>query len=105
MSEVTATRWLKSLVPVDLKDLEAVSRHTELQEWLESTPWPGSSAAVPSQSAAFPGRTRTTPLPTGTAARPFSDLHEDPAFEAAALQVMSATVREGQVVVAAGDLP
>ena len=40
-----------------------------------------------------------------TAASPFSDLPDDPTFEVASLQVATGQLRDGQVVVSAGDKP
>ena len=40
-----------------------------------------------------------------SAADPFKDLPDDPAFEGAAMQVAMGTLRDGQVVVSAGDKP
>src|SRR6267142_6680221 len=36
VSEITATPWLKSLFPCELKELQALRRHPEIQEWLRT---------------------------------------------------------------------
>jgi hypothetical protein len=60
------------------------------------------STPVPPPQSVQPG----SPAQPGlNPADPFSDLPEDPAFETAALQVATGEVRDGQVVVAAGDRP
>src|SRR5262249_7353596 len=55
---------------------------------------------------AYPGRTRNTQRASAVApSAPFSDLADDFTFEAAELQVATGKVREGSVLVAAGDTP
>jgi hypothetical protein len=105
ISEVTATPWLKNLVPFEFKDIEAVPRHPEFQQWLQTTPWPTNFASFAFRPTAFPGKPRPATQPGVTAANPFSDLPDDSAFEGAALQVATGAVRDGQVEVAAGDVP
>ncbi|HEY5915583.1 MAG TPA: hypothetical protein VJA21_33785, partial [Verrucomicrobiae bacterium] len=38
-SEITASGWLRSLFPCEVKDLKGVTRHPELQDWIRSTTW------------------------------------------------------------------
>ena len=58
-----------------------------------------------SRSGTSSGQVGTAPQPGGSAADPFSDLSDDPVFEAAGLQVAVGQARGGEVVVAAGDKP
>jgi hypothetical protein len=105
ISDITATLWLKNLVPFDLQDMQAVPRHPEVQQWLQNTPWPTNLSALSMRPAPLSPRTRPAAQPGVTADNPFSNLPEDTAFEAAALQVAVGALRDGQVEVAAGDLP
>src|SRR5436309_6265960 len=36
ISDVTASRWLRTQFPCELKEIKAVARHTELQEWVRT---------------------------------------------------------------------
>jgi len=112
VSEVTATPWLRNLFPMDLKDVQTIERHSEFQQWLQSATWVtnvASSAAArraagnrrSGQSAAE----RNAVPADATMASPFSTLAEDPAFEAASLQVAVGTLRDGSVVVSSQDVP
>ncbi len=116
ISDVTSTPWLRSLIPCDLKEIQSVQRHAEIQEWVRSaygstnlantgSSRPAGSGADRRRSGLPPGGNRSVPQPEAAANNPFSDLPEDLAFEAAALQVATGEVRDGRVVVAAGDTP
>jgi hypothetical protein len=126
ISEITATPWLRNLLPCALNDIRTVQSHPELQEWLRSPTWPANVAEqpqnqTPNQAAeAFRRRYRSgkqsapaapqvqvqPPLRPGVSdSSPFTDLPDDSAFERADLQVAVGEVRDGQVVVAAGDKP
>jgi hypothetical protein len=105
VADVTATPWLRSVLPFTLNDMRPVQEHPELQEWLRNTPWQSSSAGlVRAQPGSFrPGG--LVPAPGVSAATPFKDLPDDPAFEAAGLQVAMGELKDGEVVVSAGDKP
>jgi hypothetical protein len=124
ISEITATPWLRSVLPCALNDIRTVQRHPELQEWLRSATWSANVAEPPQNQApdqaaeafrkryGLAGRSgraapqAQAPLRPGvSAASPFTDLADDSAFEGADLQVAVGEVRDGQVVVAAGDKP
>jgi hypothetical protein len=103
VSEITATPWLRNLFPLDLKDARSVEHHPEFQQWLRSASW--TTNTVYSAKRSGPNA-RNIPTPFGTAASsPFSELPDDPAFEAAAMQAVVGTLRDGNVVVSAGDIP
>lgn len=115
VSDVTASPWLRKLLPWEPKDIVGVAKHPELEDWLRT----GESVA-----ASLPGRDippsmlrrygivgRAAPQspdqsPSAPLMRsPFADLPVDATFEAAEIQVVTGEVRDGRVVVAAGDLP
>src|SRR5439155_7057497 len=39
INDVTASPWLKNLLPCDVKNIQPVQRHTEIQQWLQSATW------------------------------------------------------------------
>src|ERR1017187_5399059 len=127
ISEITATPWLRSVLPCALNDIRTVQSHAELQEWSQSATWPEGFAGQPgsqpiryglSNSRVRPGspprrigsmppivQQSALPQLIVGAADPFKNLPDDSAFERAALQVAVGEVRDGQVVVTAGDKP
>ena len=105
ISEVAATPWLRNLFPVDLKDMQKVERHPELQQWLQSGSWATNVPSVAGNRRPASARSRTAPQPDTTTGNPFSNLPDDPAFEAAALQVAVGPLRDGSATVSAGDTP
>jgi hypothetical protein len=127
ISEITASPWLRNALPCEVNDIRTVQSHPELQQWLQSATWPERFAEQPQNQRVMygqPGRQtrsgrnqappvpaapeaqlRTPPRPGVSAASPFTDLPDDSAFERADLQVAVGQVRDGQVVVAAGDKP
>jgi len=130
INDVTASPWLKNLLPCDVKNIQPVQRHTELQQWLQNATWSTNLSASGANSQQFgrrygqpgstPGgnqRNRSAPTPpnyqqnrpteetTTSADKPFGNLPDDFAFEAVELQVATSTLRDGRVVVAADDVP
>jgi hypothetical protein len=99
ITDVTAARWLRNLFPCDLKEMQTIHQHPEFQNWLRTaTPKRGGKASY--RAAATTGdRSRLRPD------QPFNDLAMDPVFEAAELQAATGAVRDGQVLLAAGDIP
>ena len=103
ISDVTASAWLRNVLPCEPKEFKTVAAHPQLQNWLRS---PGSRTNAPSGVVNVPGGTRGQPLRPGvTASNPFADLADDTAFEMADLQVATGPVRDGRVIVAAGETP
>ena len=51
ISEITATPWLRSVLPCELNDIRTVPSHPELQQWLQSATWPESFAELPQNQA------------------------------------------------------
>jgi hypothetical protein len=129
ISDITATPWLRGVLPCELNDMRTVQSHPELQQWLQSATWPAGLAARADVPVAAYGQPRfavrtgprafakrsgaappiVQPEPPAqalvSAADPFKDLPDDSAFERADLQVAVGGVRDGQVVVTAGDKP
>ena len=132
ISDITATAWLRDLLPFELNDIRTVSTHRELQQWLQSGPWPTNVAGasrIPTRGFAGRGRVglaslpknfpagvpapAPTPIaqpgapaePDANAADPFRGLADDPAFETADLQVGMGTMRDGEVEVATAGKP
>ena len=119
-SDVTASPWLKSLVPCDVKNLQGVSPHTELQDWLGRVPGVTNATAESDSPPASPramdpamrrrygvgpsrGGLPGSMPPAATSL--FENLATDPAFEAAEMQVAVGPVREGTIELTAGELP
>jgi len=76
INDVTASPWLKNLLPCDVKNIQPVQRHTELQQWLQNATWSTNLSASGANSQQFarrywsagstPGgnqRNRSTPAP------------------------------------------
>jgi hypothetical protein len=92
--------WLKQLLPMEATGVTSLAIHGELQTWLVSrVRFDGgqfSSAATPSRN------------PSGKAApvgNPYSRLEADPAFEQAAMQVITGRNRDGFALVGPESSP
>ena len=97
ISDVNATPWLRGIVPCDLTNMVSAPSHSALQQWVRS--------AASSPAAArlkLPNRPRS-PNAANADSNPFADLAEDPDFEKADLQIATGTLRDGEVMAAAGD--
>jgi hypothetical protein len=124
VADVGAAQWLKNIFPCDLKELKPLARHPEFQEWLQGATWSTRilTNAAPRRGPALlqrrygvmPGAQGNRPVPQPPSAQqpaeppgenPLRDLVDDFTFEAAEMQVATATVRDGVVRVAAGDTP
>lgn len=93
--------WLKKVLPCDLKDMQAVASHQELQTWLEQ----GTTATFTTPTRA---RRNKAAVPVDQAEQTraaFEDLRPDSTFEAAEIRVATGTLRDGRVLVACGDVP
>ena len=69
ISDITATPWLRSVLPCELNDIRTVQSHPELQEWLRSATWPTSFADRPRIKPAYGQRTAATGPPERSGAR------------------------------------
>jgi hypothetical protein len=100
VSDVTASPWLRTVLPVEPKDMKTISAHTEFQTWLKS-PLDYQSQLIPQTGSQMmsPGvrrptrsaRTASEGLP---ASEPFANLPDDVDFELADMQVVMGNVRE-----------
>ena len=117
IADITGTRWLQSVMPFDLKEMQPVQRHAELQEWLRrstartnepssvgSAPMPDPFAARYGARSGRPPRPMRQPVPDAPA-RATADLRDDFTFEASEMLVGTGRMRDGHVDVAAGDTP
>jgi hypothetical protein len=96
-NDFAAVPWLRNILPCDLKDMQAVASHPELQAWVEQ-----GVTVIPKL------RRNKVPAPVDQADQmraAFDDLRSDSVFEAAEIRVATGTLRDGKVVIAAGDLP
>jgi hypothetical protein len=120
VSDITAVPWLQKLLPCELKDIKAVPHHSELQTWVRTAYWATNATASPDDSATIirqrygvaPGQKRgkrgssQNPAPGEVdGAATFTEMTDDPAFELATMQVATGTVRDGHIVVSAGEMP
>lgn len=118
ISEVAATPWLNDLLPCDLKDVQSIEHHPELQQWLKRAGGPANLVYSPNRPPSgfaprygrpqspvatgnLPGRAAS--LQTVTTNNPFSQLTDDIGFETNALQVAVGKLRDGQVLVETED--
>jgi len=95
--DVNSVPWLKKIVPINLTDVQNVSSHSELQQWVRDT----QTEEIVPEASSLPNRRVTSRL-RGPHAKPFADLPEDSTFESAALSVAGGTLRPGAEVIASG---
>lgn len=114
ISEITATPWLDDLFPCELKDMQLVARHTELQDWLvhaggtnlvfyPNQPNPRYNQPFRKRYGAPPGMAPGSAPSSVVTNNAFSELPDDFAFETNALQVAVGKLRDGKAVVTAED--
>jgi hypothetical protein len=100
VSDVTASPWLRGVLPVEPKEIVAVANHLELQQWL------GTGMAVTNYGRNQNGQPRVrTPSAAVLIENVFGDLPVDPAFEGAEIRVVTGAIRDGSPVITAGDKP
>ncbi len=110
LADVTASPWLRNLLPCTPTEFQTVRAHPELENWMRGAGSPTNYTANPPN---FPSRGSSrgrAPAPrTGVVPdRPFADMPDDPAFELADLQVMSVATplpADAHAVVSAGATP
>ena len=98
-TDVNGVPWLHNIVLCDLSDSRNVTDHSELQSWLRS----GGSEV--SASTGQRNRTRGARNSGASYGSVFSDISDDPNFEKSEIRVLTGTVRNGDVLVSAGDVP
>jgi hypothetical protein len=101
-SDITASPWLKSLFPCEVKDLQSVAHHPELQDWLHRKTWANAPVAAARTQNQYAG---SRPVTVEDYPNPFANLPNDFDFEGKEMQVAVGRVREGNVEVSMGDLP
>ncbi|MFO1513968.1 MAG: hypothetical protein U1F83_13795 [Verrucomicrobiota bacterium] len=105
VSDITASPWLRNVLPFEPKEVVPVSQHPELENWVRTgvavTNYPPGYNRRPRQPG---GRVPSLP-PTTLVETPFSDLPADSAFGAAEIRVVSGNIRDGRTVLAAGEIP
>ena len=95
VSDVTATPWLRSLVPIDLTGTRSVKEHRGIQQWLRAAyTTPGSGA-----------RLRNNPGMVSSSVNPFANLNDDLDFENTEITAATGALRGGEVVASAGETP
>jgi hypothetical protein len=103
-ADISSSPWLKTLFPVEVRDLQPLASHPELQEWLRGETWSTNNSFANDPQHQY-GQRRATPLPMAGINNPFSDLPSDMGFETAELQVAVGKLREGKVELASGNKP
>ncbi|MCU0788909.1 MAG: hypothetical protein MUC91_12135, partial [Verrucomicrobia bacterium] len=98
VSDVNSSPWLRSLVPVWLTGVRTVQAHPELQNWIRSR-----VAAGGAGSGNF--MTLGEGVNSASPERPFADQADDMTFEASDLQVATADVLGGDVLVSCEGTP
>jgi len=98
-ADVTATPWLRSLLPIDVQDSVTRRAGPEFSTWLrEATETVRPPITLPRNRARNPG-----PNVIGT--DPFVQLTEDPEFGQADFAAVTGTLRDGRVLVSSGQTP
>lgn len=102
VSDVTASPWLRGVLPVEPKDIVPVTNHPELETWLST------GMTVTNYGRNTDGRPRVrTPSATVRVenVNVFGNQPADSRFELAEIRVVTGTLRDGQIVLAVGDKP
>jgi hypothetical protein len=101
VSDITASPWLRNVLPCDPKDVVTVARHPELEDWVRK----GMTVTNYDRRVAGARDRRRSPSPTVLVENSFGDLPSDLVFEAAEIRVVTGPVRDGREVVVVGDMP
>lgn len=96
-SDVSASPWLRTLFPVEVRELRTLNRHSGLGDWIRKPEWPARSS--------LPEPSNRSGSPSGEADRPFATLADDFGFEASALQVAVGQLRSGRVLAQEAEVP
>lgn len=115
LTDLAATPWLASFLPVEWGELTPVRAGAALHRWvvegsrLSSTPGaPAGTGTGAGPAAGAPNRPRPRPPPAPNApsgSNPYAQLQPDAALAAAELPVFRARVNAGEVRLAAGEFP
>lgn len=104
VSDVTASPWLRSVLPFEPRDMKVISAHTDFQAWLRS-PLDYADALVALPQLDYGGRRGPDPRVNASAEAPFASLPDDMQFELADMQIVTGSPRGGRKVVSCGNLP
>jgi hypothetical protein len=96
VSDVTASPWLRGVLPCEPTELKTLGAHTELQTWVRSGGWSARAGSGPRGRGGYP---------VTDADRPFANLPDDAKFEMTDLPVLACALRGGRAVVSAGETP
>ncbi len=110
VADVAASPWMRGLMPCTPTEFQTVRAHPELENWLRDASSPTNyTENLPYSPGRGSSRGRTSTARPGVGPdRPFADMADDPAFELADLQVLSAATPlppDAHVVVSAGGTP
>jgi hypothetical protein len=120
ISDVTSVPWLKNIFPCDLRDIQPVPKHPELQAWVKSAIVASAANASlndpsgqmrqrygipPSQQRGKKRGQVATPAEVDATTTTTTEVMDDSTFELATLQVAVGGLRDGEPVVSAGDTP
>ncbi len=118
ITDISATRWLSSVLPFQPREMQPLPQHPELQQWLRSATWrtnepsrsnlplPPNASARRNGRPAPPRRAQSPPSSSDVAANsPFSELADDFNFEASEMLVATGKLLDGHAVLAAGNTP
>ena len=103
-SDVTGSPWLKGVFPCEVRDLQTLAHHPELQDWLRNSAWPNTTSRSLRPQNPF-GRNRSSPAAEAEPGNPFGTLANDFDFESKEMQIAVGTVRDGTVELSSGELP
>ncbi len=96
IADVNTLPWLRSIVPMDLAEVQSVASHSELQDWLVHP-----AEREKPNSLHY----RLKKKKNAQAANPFGEILMDSAFEHSELRVATGHLRQGEVVVSAAKTP
>lgn len=104
-SDVTASPWLRGILPVEPKEVVAVGSHPEINDWVRHGDGMVTNYAPGFVRRSGSNRPDRNLAPTVLIESAFGDLPVDTAFEIAELRAAKGEVRDGQVILAAGETP
>jgi hypothetical protein len=112
ISDITGSHWLKDLMPCDLTSVRNLADHHQLEDWLQDwRPGPTRPAMpVPRGRIVQPRNPNGVPPPrAANPVRPSAlgpvTFEPDAEFEAAALPILTGSLRDGTVVIGDADSP
>jgi hypothetical protein len=101
-SDISASPWLRNIFPCDVRDLRALPRHPELQQWLRAANWATNSMRGLLQNQPGSPATSSDDL---CSPNPFPSLPDDLDFETREMQVAVGRVRDGIIEIGSEENP